>query len=247
VICSSGIGFDPQLDGQRLTFGFEGIWQGTAVLYDRQTSSLWMHLTGEAFTGPLAGKRLKPLATGRHTTWKAWKEAHPSTDVMAPDPAFEARYFQRGQCRSGDAFLPPVFSPTIETRDPRLELADLLLGVRAGEHVRAYPMKALAAGPGVVADLLGEVPLTVWYDPAERSAAAFDARLDGVTLSFEKAGPGRFRDTASGSEFDLEGRALTGPLRDKLLTRAESLLTEWYGWFAHHPATTIWAVPSGPR
>lgn len=241
MICSSGVGFDPLLDGERLTFGFEGIWQGTAVLYDRKTTSLWMHFTGACFEGPLAGRRLSALATGRQTTWAGWKAAHPSTEVMAPDPRFEARYFQRGQSRSGDAFLPPGFPATIQSRDKRLDLADLLLGVRVGALTRAYPLKRLAAGKGVVEETLGDVPLTVWFDTGERSAAAFDARLDGATLAFERAGPGRFRDKASGSEFDLEGRAQTGALRDKRLARPEALLTEWYGWFAHHPETTIWA------
>ena len=241
MICSSGVGFDPLLDGEALTFGFEGIWQGTAVLYDRKTSSLWMHFTGECFHGPLAGRRLTALATGRHTSWAAWKAAHPTTDAMAPDPKFQGRYFRRANCLSGDAYLPPDFPSTIQSRDRRLDLSDLLLGVRVGAATRAYPFKRLAAGAGVVADRLGDVPLTIWYDAEERSAAAFDARLDGATLAFERSGPGRFRDKASGSEFDLEGLALNGPLRDRRLARPESLLTEWFGWFAHHPNTSIWA------
>jgi hypothetical protein len=240
VICSSGIGFDPMLDGERLFFGFEGIWQGTAVLYDRRTSSLWMHFTGAAFHGPMAGKRLRPLATGRHTTWAAWKEAQPGTDVMAPDPRFSAHYFKRVQCRSGDAYLPRGFDPTIQSRDARLPLNELLLGVRVGEAVRAYPLARLARTKGVVEERVGALPVTVWYEPDERSAAAFAAQLDGATLRFTRVAPGRFRDTASGSTFDLEGVGLDGPLHGRRLTRVESLLCEWYGWFAHHSATTIW-------
>ena len=80
MICSSGIGFDPVLDERRLWFGFHGIYQGTAVLYDQQTGSLWMHLTGECFAGELAGRKLDPLDTGRHTTWSEWLASHPETD-----------------------------------------------------------------------------------------------------------------------------------------------------------------------
>lgn len=244
MICSSGIGFDPLLDGARLTFGFEGIWQGTAVLYDRATQSLWMHLTGECFAGPHAGRRLAPLDTGRHTTWRAWKADHPTTDVMAPDPRFAGRYFPPEQSRSGDAFLPPDFPPTIASRDPRLALEALLLGVRAGGVARAYPFARLAQTEGVVEEALGTVPVTVWYDAGQRSAAAFDARLDGRTLRFERvtaAGRTRFRERASGSAFTLEGEAEGGPLVGRRLVRLPSLLSEWYGWFAHHPATSIWA------
>jgi hypothetical protein len=243
VICSSGIGFDPMLDGERLTFGFEGIWQGTAVLYDRQTKSLWMHTTGECFAGKHAGRALAPLESGRHTTWKAWRQDHPDTDVMAPDPQFADRYFGRSQSRSGDAFLPPDFPSTIQSRDPRLPLEALLLGVRADGAARAYPYARLAKGPGVVEETVGKVPVTVWYDAGQRSAAAFDARVDGTALHFERlvdTTGAQFRDRESGSLWNLDGQAVSGPRQGRRLARPTSLLTEWYGWFAHHPATTIW-------
>lgn len=228
------------LDGTRLTFGFEGIWQGTAVLYDRGTQSLWMHFTGACFHGPLAGRRLAPLATGRHTTWGAWRAAHPATDVMAPEARFERQYFARAQCRSGDAFLPPTFPGTIQWRDPRLPLSELLLGVRVGEVARAYPLARLAAGPGVVEEEVGGLPVTVWMGAGERSAAAFERRLDGRTLSFERVGEARFRARDDGSLFDLEGRCVEGPRTGRALARVEQLLAEWYGWFAHHGATSVW-------
>jgi hypothetical protein len=244
VVCSSGIGFDPMLDGERLTFGFEGIWQGTAVLYDRRTTSLWMHTTGECFAGELAGRALAPLESGRHTTWGAWKQDHPTTDVMAPDANFEKSYFRRDHAKSGAAFLPPDFPSTIQDRDPRLPLEALLLGVRAGGAARAYPYTRLAKGTGVVEESLGGVPVTVWYDAGQRSAAVFDARLDGKTLHFERVvpptGPARFRDRESASLWNLDGVAVSGPSQGRRLARPVSLLTEWYGWFAHHPATTIW-------
>jgi hypothetical protein len=243
VICSSGVGFDPMLDGERLTFGFEGIWQGTAVLYDRQTKSLWMHFTGECFSGKHTGRRLKELDTGRHTTWAAWRRDHPTTDVMAQDERFSAHYFARSQARSGAAGFPPTFPATIQSRDPRLELADLLLGVRVAGSERAYPYERLARGPGVVEDTVGDVPLTIWFDTVQRSAAAFDARLDGKTLHFTRLADGvttRFRDRQTGSIWDLEGLAVTGAHAGKRLGRPPQLLSEWYGWFAHHPDTTVW-------
>ena len=52
--------------------------------------------------------------------------------------------------------------------------------------------------------------------------------------------PTGFHDLGTGSRFDLEGRCVEGSLRGKQLARVPSLLTEWYGWFAHHPETTIY-------
>jgi hypothetical protein len=243
VICSSGVGFDPMLDGERLTFGFEGIWQGTPVIYDRKSGSLWMHYTGECFHGKHAGRRLKELGTVRHATWGAWRSDHPDTDVMAEDPKFSAKYFARSDSRSGDPSFPPEFPLTIQTRDARLPFEMLLLGVRVSDRERAYPFIRLAKTAGVVEETIGDLPITVWFDATQRSAAAFDARLDGKTLHFIRiadAVPARFRDRETGSLWNLEGLAVGGPSAGRRLARPPQLLTEWYGWYAHHPATTVW-------
>jgi hypothetical protein len=233
------------LDGRRLHFGFEGIWQGTAVLYDRETASLWMHLTGECFAGPLAGARLAQAPTGRHTTWADWRASHPATDVMKPEPRLEGArddrgYFPREAARSGDPRLPSVFGPTIQTRDPRLELHDLVYGVVVDGKARAYPFERLARGGGVVEERLGAVPATVWFDARARSAAAFDARLGGRVLTFERLPDGGLVDRETGSAWGLDGRAVRGPLEGRSLAPLRGLMTEWYGWYASYPTTTLW-------
>ena len=243
MICSSAIGFDSRVDGKRLTFGFEGIWQGTAVLYDHQTNSFWMHITGECFHGPHTGTFLTPLETGRHTTWAEWMRTHPETDVLAYDPRLgvagsEHGYFPRDGARSGQAFLPPAFPGTIETVDERLPANTLVRGVLVGSAARAYPLPRLARH-GVVEELVGGVELTVWYDPESRSAAAYHRRVDGRRLSFRPSGAGRVEDVETGSVWSLEGRAVSGPLAGTTLVRARGLLSEWYGWRASYPQTTI--------
>src|SRR5687767_5679176 len=187
------------LDGRRLTFGFEGIYQGTAVLYDRQTGSLWMHMTGECFEGPLAGRTLGRVPTGRHTTWADWLAAHPTTDVMRQEAVLESRagdrgYFPRSAARSGDPHLPSVFRPTIHVRDDRLPLAELVHGVVVDGRARAYPFRALGKTGGVVEETLGSTPVTVWFHAGSRSVAAFDARARGRTLSFVRMPSGSFED-----------------------------------------------------
>ena len=198
MICSSGIGFDPVVQGKRLIFGFEGIFQGTAVLYDRQTKSFWMHLTGACFAGRHAGVVLERIPTGRHTTWADWKALHPETDVLAREARWidqpgDAGYFPRDGSRSGSAFLPKTFGRTIKTVDARLAANDLLYGVVVAQQARAYPFARLAETP-IVEEVLAGVPVTVWFDPGSRSAAAFERTLDGVVRSFLRDDRGVVRD-----------------------------------------------------
>ncbi len=42
------------------------------------------------------------------------------------------------------------------------------------------------------------------------------------------------------SRFDLNGRATAGPLADSRLPFVTSFVSEWYGWVAYHPQTSIY-------
>ncbi len=245
MICSSGITFDPRVGGRRLTFGFHGIFQGTAVLYDHQTSSKWMHLTGECFEGELEGTFLERVPTGRHTTWADWLATHPATDVQMPDPQYMGRrgdrgYFPEAASRRGGKHLPQFFAETIQTRNDQLHLWDLVYGVVVGKSPRAYPFKALARHP-VVEETLHTLPITVWYDARSGSAAAFDRRVGARTLTFREAGDGRRRDTETKSLWTMDGVCVRGPLKATRLTSVFGLQAEWYGWYANHPRTTVWS------
>jgi len=55
VICSSGVGFDPVIDGTRYMFDVAGLYNGLFVMSDRLTGSVWTHYDGTILTGPLAG------------------------------------------------------------------------------------------------------------------------------------------------------------------------------------------------
>ena len=61
------------------------------VMTDRQTNSVWSHLDGEAFEGPMIGKEMGflPLI---HTTWEEWRALHPETSVLSFETGFEAQY-----------------------------------------------------------------------------------------------------------------------------------------------------------
>ncbi len=242
------------LDGRRLTFGFEGIYQGTAVLYDHQTNSLWMHLTGECFAGELQGRTLERLDTGRHTTWEDWRSLHPQTSVLAPEERWmrqpgDSGYFSREAARSGAAFLPPTFRSTIHDVDARLEPSALVYGVRVGGRAKAYAFKDLIANP-VVDEEIDALPLTVWYDALSESAAAFDRRLDDRWLTFDAGAQtvpqemaGRRRDQETGSLWTMDGACVDGPLKGRRLRALDGLKAEWYGWYANHPETQLWRSP----
>ena len=57
------VGFDPTIDGKRLTFAEVGLLGGVFRMQDHQTGTIWTHLDGKAIAGPLVGHRLKMVPT----------------------------------------------------------------------------------------------------------------------------------------------------------------------------------------
>ncbi len=54
-----------------------------AMLHDRETGTLWWAFTGEALSGPLAGKQLGRLPSN-YAFWFAWHDYHPETLLYGP-------------------------------------------------------------------------------------------------------------------------------------------------------------------
>jgi hypothetical protein len=71
----AAMAFSTLLDGQRLDFVFS---QGE--IRDKQTQSVW-RIDGLAVSGPMAGKRLEPVAEAYVSYWFAWAAFHPNATL----------------------------------------------------------------------------------------------------------------------------------------------------------------------
>ena len=70
----SAAAFDPNLDGQSLTFSYDG-----GVITDNETGSRW-NIFGQAISGPLEGGQLEQILAYPHF-WFAWAAFSPETAV----------------------------------------------------------------------------------------------------------------------------------------------------------------------
>ena len=265
MVCNSGIRFDPLLQTQPLAFDFYGLYDGVVTMIDRNTKSVWLQVGGRAIKGIMTGTALK-TAPMLDTTWKRWRQLHPDTKVMSPDNPYKNFYEAKGETPRGyTAFPSPYFEQSMSKRrrDSRLPTFEMVLAVMANDgdvplmpdtdstspksttkHYRAYPLKVLRHSTGVLNDKIGLQSLSVFYDAESKSAVAFSRLLDGKMLTFEmrKQSNGTLQlcDTETQSCWTIEGKAISGDLAGKQLTPLNSYLSEWYGWAAYFPQTTIY-------
>ncbi len=195
------------LNGKTLTFGVSGkLWKNALVMYDRETETLWSHLTGEALSGPLAGETLTMLAAMPRVKWKEWQAQYPNTEVLSvrgrEDQRTDTYRDYHGSSRTG------LFTP--ENRDKRLRNKETVIGVTLGSQQKAYPLKEkLWKGKEkgtwkLIQDRIGDTPLLVFYEQDLYATGVYDRRLkDGTLLEFETPAEGYRALDTEGRQWNL--------------------------------------------
>jgi len=247
-------------------FDFYGLYNGVLTMIDRDTGSVWLQVDGRAVKGPRLGAVLKrgPLLD---TTWGEWKKLHPDTLVMAPEARYRDCYEPNGTLveRGFTQFPAPYFRRSLTHRDHRLPMFDMVLAVslpptetdqvvpassdplsNARTLYRVYPVKVFHGKSGVVNDTLGTLPVGVIFKAGSATMTAVSRVVDGRTLTLEARqephGRVAFYDKETGTQWTIEGKAEKGPLAGKELRRLDSYMSEWYGWVAYFPQTSIYGL-----
>ncbi len=148
---------------------------------------------------------------------------------------------------SGDPFL---FRGEVDSRLPAFTR---IAGVTFGGQSRAWTYDSLRRKRTAQATV-GEQPVVVLYAPGSASpletadvrtgrdvgsAAVYDPRLDGRTLTFSPSGRTDFTDRETGSRWTLAGLAVDGPLEGSRLTALPHQDAFWFAWAAFQPETGL--------
>ena len=207
-------------------------------MYDRETQSLWHHLTGEPVLGLLAtsGLRLKVLPVVV-TTWKEWRDEHPDTRVLDLKTGY-VRDYRPGR-PYGTYFASPDTMFPVGPRSDRLATKAFVLAVRIGEARKAFPLDVLAREP-VVNDRVGATNVVVLGKPEARSGRAY--QRDALTFQAGRS-PHELIDAATGAAWRVEEERLVHPGTGRTLPRVGAHVVYWFGWYAFHPDAEVYGVP----
>ena len=167
-LCGTGMVFDPQVKGRKLTFGVSGLlYQSDMLFYDHQTESLWSQIKSEAVTGKLTGARLK-LLSSKHTNWASWKANHPGTRVLSDKTGYR-RDYDRDPYQGYETSERLMFD--VDQKSRKYHPKEKVIGIELGGVTKAYPFSELNKLKSPVKDVLGKTPIRIFYD--HRSKTAF--------------------------------------------------------------------------
>ncbi len=227
TLCRTGLLFDRDVDGRVLEFETSGLLENSnKIMVDRQTDTLWHHLEGEAFAGPLDGSVLEQLPVVT-ITWADWIAEHPDTVVLAiPEPVFFddperppiAYSYEPGDAYSsyydGDA----IWFPIVDT-PATFPLKDEVIGITFDDEQAALAvhLPSIADGP------------PRWFGVGDRA----------VVVVPTSAGARVYE--ATGSEQRENGAIVDLSIIDGLdVVVAEQSF--WFAWWSNHQQTEVWST-----
>ena len=147
MVCNSGVGLTPVIDGELHQFSAGGLFNGLVLMIDDETETYWDHITGEAVHGALLGKKMDywPLDV---TTVAAACERDPEITLSLSKPSLMSRLMGLtiGRQLRGRGFMPPTFRATMQTADDRLSTMAHGLGIVVDGSARFYPMERVKEG-----------------------------------------------------------------------------------------------------
>lgn len=244
--CSGISAFRATLSGRMLDFRLAGVHHGTWFCADFQTGSFWHPFMGEAWRGPLKGRKLERLPT-YETTWGQWRRDHPHTTVLLAGP--EMRF--RGHSRwpglepkhPGSPYMldPAELQP--HRPNPRkswIPLREMVFGLRAAApgHGKAYPLTRLLE-VGLFQEEFDGKPIVLAALHQFQVGAYLRRDASGtLNLRLQSREPFRMRDQR-GTVWDAWGQAVDGPGKGGMLQLLDGYVTEWYEWLYAAPETEL--------
>ena len=221
-------------------FGTSGkLYNSNLVMYDRTSKSLWSQALAEGILGKHAGTKLERVPFDI-AYWKEWKELYPDSRVLSRDTGSNRPY---GADPYGDYYTNSDVLFPVLNRDDRLGLKEIVVGLENKEQHKAYKLQEIE-NKKVINDQVNGKPIALFslypfmirgYDPIVEDGE------QKIALQFNyNAENNKFIDKQTGSVWNFEGKAISGQMKGKQLTRLPFDEGFWFEWIAFHPKTEIY-------
>jgi len=224
------------VNGQKLTFHLAGINNQNFIMRDDETGTWWQQISGKAIQGPLKGEQLGAVDMDE-LSFAVWKRENPNGRVLRPDE--NSGHAESANWESQVAKMKVATSSSL---DSALEPRELVVGVVVNNEAKAYPFSAIEKQSPIL-DILGGRNIVVILADDGRSVRAFDREVDGQTLEFfRKPDTSEIVDAETGTTWDFSGRAVSGELSGRQLTKIASIRDYWFDWKTYHPDTQLYRL-----
>jgi len=233
-LCYTNQVFERTINGQITELGVSGkLYNSNLVMYDRLTESYWSQAIGLAIMGELTGTQLNKIPFDV-MFWSDWKTLYPNTLVLTPETGHLRPY---GSNPYSDYFKDPRVLFPLENKDERIPLKEVVLGFEFNEVSKAYRLVDVESKK-IINDKVGDKEILI-VSTVPLMGRAFERTVGEQSLEFEWS-KDVIIDKQTQSQWNIEGKAISGPLEGEQLKRIVYDPGFWFEWAAFHPETELY-------
>lgn len=225
VVCNAGMLFSPMVNETVHHFADGGFYNAMTLLTDKETHSLWNHITGQCLYGVHEGYQLNHLGAPLQKT---------ATQVLGENPKAMFAYSQLAsdiltelqadnvERVNPDMQLSPRALSTLKLSDERLPRFDMGLGIWTPSTQRFYPYRKIILENAILDTLDGRniliyiSPVGVAPEALYTTATQFEWFHDILKLDNGQV-------IREGVLYDAEGQAV-------IAERPQQLFQRWYSF-----------------
>ena len=243
-LTGTGIGWNRNLPGGKTTFGVSGLLYNSNLMpYDRASESNWSQMRFDCVNGAHIGTEVQ-LYQLVEMPWKLWKEWFPEAKVLSGDEhglfrPYDQYPYDDYKTQSGTLF------PVARSDDDSLHDKERVLGIVANDVALLFRFSSFRFRENnlVTTELFGK-QLVVFGSEKLNFMTAFYMQLeDGTPITALDPLQGRneilARDS-TGSEWNVFGEAVSGPLKGNRLVPAAALMGYWFTWPSFYQPAEIY-------
>ena len=218
-----------------LHFDNVGLYDGLFVMQDRESKTLWNHISGEALYGPHVGRTLGPVGNIMQMTVEEALEYDPAMQVAISDRPYTRTGGMSGTPGQGflsdDAQLRQGFVETLGEEDSRRPRMDMGLGIWTNETRRYYPMAEIRSRGPFIDELDGR-DLLVYIETRSATPTAIFVDAERATVEGNEVRLDTGAVVRGGALFDASGNRQEDE-------RPQQIFTRWYGYSLTFPGSEI--------
>jgi len=167
-----------------------------------------------------------------------WKSQNANGRVLKPDSEFlKKKAYASSDWEKRIAKLPvEVRQSNPQPFPPR----EIVIGISVNDVSKAYPLHEINHNR-MILDNVGRIPILITVGSDNLTVRAFDRTIDAKILDFYKTETADLFIDNSGSKWNFDGLAISGPLSGKRLQKLPILKDFWFDWLNYHPKTSFYA------
>ena len=211
-----------------------GLYDGLFVLEDKETRTLWSHMTGEALYGEHAGLKM-PISNLLQIDVEQALTMDPTVEIAISDRPYVNGDEFTGGVWSPDNDSPEMMEMFVETlgkEDTRLDRMDMGLGIWSTTMRRFYPVSVIREKGRYFVDEVEGQKLLVYLDPLTSTPTAVFWDADDVSFEGRNVLLENGFSIKNGQIFNADGEAVE-------TSRPQQMYSRWYGFSLTFPGPEI--------